>query len=110
MEQVANQARRRLLKGRLKTQVEEKHLRLPWVISEAVFKAGCTQCNQCIDNCETKVLKKISTATPISILIKQNAPFVVLVNKRASSRSLLSLLSAPSNKLGQQVSALLINA
>ena len=58
MEQVANRSRRQLLKGRFKAQFEQPAIRLPWVISETVFTAGCTQCNQCIEHCETQVIKR----------------------------------------------------
>ncbi|WP_448551434.1 ferredoxin-type protein NapF [Thalassotalea montiporae] len=58
MEQVANRARRQLLKGRFKAQVEKAPIRLPWTASEAVFTATCTQCNKCVEHCETQVIKR----------------------------------------------------
>ncbi|MFD2167994.1 ferredoxin-type protein NapF [Thalassotalea euphylliae] len=58
MEQVANPARRRLFKGRVNSLASTPKLRLPWVISEQVFVEQCTQCNACVDNCETKIIKK----------------------------------------------------
>lgn len=64
MEQVENVARRRLLRGRFKSQPIEKHLRLPWVISEEAFSQLCTRCDKCIDVCETKVLKKDKQGLP----------------------------------------------
>ena len=53
MEKLANLSRRRLFRGEVKT---TKALRLPWIISETVFIEKCTQCNRCVDACETQII------------------------------------------------------
>jgi ferredoxin len=50
-----NPARRSLLKGKISIKPEK---RLPWVIDEKTFVSECTQCNGCIDVCETKIIIK----------------------------------------------------
>lgn len=39
-------------------------MRLPWVVNEAVFTSGCTQCQDCIDVCETKIIVKDEQGFP----------------------------------------------
>ena len=60
-ESVDNPARRRLLRGRIHT---KQVLRLPWAINEAVFTSGCTQCQDCINSCETKIIIKDEDGFP----------------------------------------------
>lgn len=61
MESLANPARRRLFRGKVK---KENVLRLPWIISEQVFKEQCTQCQDCISACETKIIVKDQQGFP----------------------------------------------
>jgi ferredoxin-type protein NapF len=61
MERVENLARRRLFRGKLH---QEQVLRLPWVISEQVFTDKCTQCQACVDICETKIIVKDEQGFP----------------------------------------------
>ncbi|MBU2924777.1 ferredoxin-type protein NapF [Colwellia sp. 4_MG-2023] len=58
---VDNPARRRLLRGRIHT---KQVLRLPWVVNESVFTSGCTQCQDCINSCETKIITKDEEGFP----------------------------------------------
>jgi ferredoxin-type protein NapF len=61
VERVDNPSRRGLLRGRIhKKQV----LRLPWAINEAVFTSGCTQCQDCINSCETNIIIKDDEGFP----------------------------------------------
>ena len=39
-------------------------MRLPWVINEAVFTSGCTQCQDCIQSCETNIIVKDEDGFP----------------------------------------------
>ena len=39
-------------------------MRLPWVINDAVFTAGCTQCKGCVDTCETNIIVQDSEGFP----------------------------------------------
>jgi ferredoxin-type protein NapF len=61
MERVENLARRRLFRGKLH---QEQVLRLPWVISEQVFNQKCTQCQTCINACETQIIVKDEQGFP----------------------------------------------
>ncbi len=61
MEKLADPSRRRLFRGRVKTQ---QVMRLPWVINEAVFTSGCTQCQDCIQSCETNIIVKDEDGFP----------------------------------------------
>ena len=61
METLANPSRRRLFKGRTKTQ---QYLRLPWIINEAVFTAKCTQCQDCLNACETNIIVRDEQGFP----------------------------------------------
>ncbi|GAA0819871.1 ferredoxin-type protein NapF [Colwellia asteriadis] len=54
-ERLVDPARRRLFKGRVKT---ESVLRLPWAINDKAFTESCTQCGDCIDGCETNIIVK----------------------------------------------------
>ena len=56
-----NPARRSLLKGKISLKPEQ---RLPWVIDEKTFTSKCTQCSDCIDVCETKIIVKDSQGFP----------------------------------------------
>lgn len=60
-EVVADPSRRRFFRGQVKT---KQTLRLPWVINEAVFTAGCTQCQECISSCETQIIVKDQDGFP----------------------------------------------
>jgi len=61
VEKLADPSRRRLFRGRVKTQ---KVMRLPWVINEAVFTSGCTQCQDCIKSCESNIIVKDEDGFP----------------------------------------------
>ncbi len=60
-ERVDNPARRRLFRGQIHT---KQILRLPWIINESVFTSGCTQCQDCISSCETKIIIKDKDGFP----------------------------------------------
>jgi ferredoxin-type protein NapF len=62
MEQLDNPARRRLFKGKMNRQNE---IRLPWVVSEAVFVKNCTQCQDCLSVCETQIIVKDELGYPM---------------------------------------------
>ena len=61
MENIANPSRRRLFKGKIH---QANVLRLPWVISKQVFIDQCTQCNHCVDICETDIIVKDEQGYP----------------------------------------------
>lgn len=61
VERLADPSRRRFFRGRVKTKHE---LRLPWVINEAVFTSGCTQCQDCISSCESNIIVKDEDGFP----------------------------------------------
>lgn len=61
VERLADPSRRRFFRGRVKTKQE---LRLPWVINEAVFTSGCTQCQDCISSCESNIIVKDEDGFP----------------------------------------------
>jgi ferredoxin-type protein NapF len=61
VEKLADPSRRRLFRGRVKTQ---QVMRLPWVINEAVFTSGCTQCQDCVQSCETNIIVKDEDGFP----------------------------------------------
>ena len=61
MERLADPSRRRLFRGRVKT---EKLMRLPWIINDAVFTSGCTQCQDCIQSCESNIIVKDELGFP----------------------------------------------
>lgn len=60
-ERLTDPSRRRFFRGRVKTKQE---MRLPWVINEAVFTSGCTQCQDCISNCESNIIVKDEDGFP----------------------------------------------
>ena len=60
-ERLADPSRRRLFRGQVKN---EQVMRLPWVINEAVFTSGCTQCQDCITACETNIIVKDDLGFP----------------------------------------------
>lgn len=60
-ERLADPSRRRFFRGRVKTKQE---MRLPWVINEAVFTSGCTQCQDCLSSCETNIIVKDEDGFP----------------------------------------------
>lgn len=62
MEGNVNLSRRNLLRG--KKASTPAPVRLPWTISERVFTAGCTRCEQCISACETEIIIKGSNGYP----------------------------------------------
>lgn len=39
-------------------------MRLPWVVNETVFTSGCTQCQDCINSCETNIIIKDEDGFP----------------------------------------------
>lgn len=61
MEQLANPARRRLFRGRIQ---QKQELRLPWIVSEQTFLSKCTQCNDCVAQCETQIIVKDDLGYP----------------------------------------------
>ena len=60
-ERVEDPAKRRLFRGRINT---KQVMRLPWVINEAVFTSGCTQCEKCIKSCESNIIVKDEDGFP----------------------------------------------
>jgi len=61
VERLADPSKRRFFRGRIKTKQE---IRLPWVINEAVFTSGCTQCQDCISSCESNIIVKDEDGFP----------------------------------------------
>ena len=61
MESLENPSRRRLFRGKIQN---KQVLRLPWVKSERVFTEQCTQCQNCIDVCDTKIIVKDEQGFP----------------------------------------------
>ena len=61
IEKLETPSRRRFLSGRVKTKQE---MRLPWVINEAVFTSGCTQCQDCINSCDSNIIVKDEDGFP----------------------------------------------
>jgi len=61
VEKLADPSRRRLFRGQIKT---KKLMRLPWVINEAVFTSACTQCQDCIQSCESNIIVKDEDGFP----------------------------------------------
>jgi ferredoxin-type protein NapF len=61
VDRVADPSRRRFFRGRVKN---KKEMRLPWVINEAVFTSGCTQCQDCISHCDTNIIVKDEDGFP----------------------------------------------
>lgn len=57
-----NASKRNFLRG--KNTTKTKKLRLPWVISEQHFVDGCTQCGECINNCEENIIVKSDDGFP----------------------------------------------
>lgn len=51
-------AKRSLLSGRLTHKSQLVAMRPPWSAQEQEFVNECTQCNQCIEACPTKVIEK----------------------------------------------------
>jgi len=60
-ERLADPSKRRLFRGKVKTQ---QLMRLPWVINEAVFTSGCTQCQDCISSCDSNIIVKDDEGFP----------------------------------------------
>lgn len=61
MEKLENPARRQLFRGTYKPSPE---FRLPWILDEKTFLAGCTQCLECIPACETQILVRDKLGYP----------------------------------------------
>ncbi|WP_448548061.1 ferredoxin-type protein NapF [Thalassotalea fusca] len=59
---VEDLGRRQFLRGR-RTQ-RSKSLRLPWIKSETIFLDQCSQCKDCLDACETKIIKLDDSGFP----------------------------------------------
>jgi len=59
---VDNLGRRQFLRGR-RTQ-QSKHLRLPWIKSDAIFLEHCNQCGDCIAACDTQIIKLDESGLP----------------------------------------------
>lgn len=53
--------KRRWLRGNLP---KEQSLRLPWAVSEDNFINGCTQCQSCIEACETNIIVRDGAGFP----------------------------------------------
>jgi ferredoxin-type protein NapF len=60
-ERLEDPSKRRFFRGKVKTQ---QVMRLPWVINEAVFTSGCTQCQECISSCESNIIVKDDEGFP----------------------------------------------
>jgi ferredoxin-type protein NapF len=61
VERLIDPSKRRFFSGRVKN---KKVMRLPWVINEAVFTSGCTQCQDCISCCESNIIVKDEEGFP----------------------------------------------
>lgn len=61
MEELTNPSRRRLFSRK---PISAKHLRLPWVKSEALFIDKCTKCQQCITVCDTQIITPDANGFP----------------------------------------------
>ncbi|MEI6895045.1 MAG: ferredoxin-type protein NapF [Colwellia sp.] len=61
IERLDDPSRRRFFRGHVKNKQE---LRLPWVINEAVFTSGCTQCQECITSCQSNIIVKDEEGFP----------------------------------------------
>mgnify|MGYP000513026196 CR=1 FL=1 len=56
-----NLKRRSFLRGA----IQQQHLpRLPWAIADQDFLNGCSQCNKCLDSCETQIIKRDKQGYP----------------------------------------------
>ena len=60
-DRVEDLSRRRFFRGRVKT---KKEVRLPWVINESVFTSGCTQCQDCMSQCDSNIIVKDEDGFP----------------------------------------------
>ncbi|TYK65905.1 ferredoxin-type protein NapF [Colwellia echini] len=60
-DRLADPSRRRFFRGRVSN---KQIIRLPWTINEAVFRSGCTQCQDCINSCETNIIVKDEDGLP----------------------------------------------
>ena len=63
-----NSSKRRFLRGRISQVTKEskaQSLRLPWIINEHHFTQGCTQCEGCINACETNIITKDAMGFPV---------------------------------------------
>lgn len=54
-ERLDDPSRRRFFRGKVQNVTE---LRLPWIVNEAVFTSGCTQCQDCLHSCESNIIVK----------------------------------------------------
>ncbi|MEI6895387.1 MAG: ferredoxin-type protein NapF [Colwellia sp.] len=61
MEPIVDPSKRRFLRGKITT---PKVMRLPWVISEAVFISACNQCQDCLISCESNIIVKDEEGFP----------------------------------------------
>ena len=53
METLKDPTKRRFFQGKVR---QPQVIRLPWIISESVFTQNCTQCQDCINACDTKII------------------------------------------------------
>ncbi|MEW6992166.1 ferredoxin-type protein NapF [Colwelliaceae bacterium 6441] len=70
---VENPSRRRLFRGRLAQQPPS--LRLPWIKSESIFVEHCSQCNDCVSTCESKIIKSDDLGFPTIDFSKDECTF-----------------------------------
>ncbi|QDP00486.1 ferredoxin-type protein NapF [Thalassotalea sp. PS06] len=66
-------SRRRFLRVQARQAVT--HFRLPWSISEQHFVSHCTQCQQCLDVCETNIIELDSDGLPYLNFSKNECTF-----------------------------------
>ncbi|WP_371188691.1 ferredoxin-type protein NapF [Thalassotalea maritima] len=55
-------SRRNFFRG--KKMLSTPNFRLPWVLNEAIFLQGCTQCGDCISSCPEKIISKDDDGFP----------------------------------------------
>ena len=63
MQQAINQSRRNLFRGRIKPM---GGIRPPWSQPENIFLQTCERCNDCINACETSLLRKGDGGFPLA--------------------------------------------
>ncbi|MCL6268913.1 ferredoxin-type protein NapF [Sansalvadorimonas sp. 2012CJ34-2] len=86
MQQAVNQSRRNLFRGRIN---RVGGIRPPWSLPENKFLDTCVRCNDCIDACETNLLKKGDGGYPIADFSQAECTFCEACVKSCSPKALL---------------------